>query len=162
MQVSSSRSRIERFSMGVLPRSGAPITWSGNFGSALCEASPTGEYATLLARTAEGRARWMPSGGARSLSEPLRKQPDQRFSHSPIEGGYEWPPRAERSDSSRRLAFHSFIPASTRCSRKLAATTDDPAQTQDLLAVAQGWLALARRGELEQVSADELMKALDC
>ena len=46
--------------------------------------------------------------------------------------------------------------------RKLAATTDDPAQTQDLLAVAQGWLALARRGELEQVSADELMKASDC
>jgi hypothetical protein len=46
--------------------------------------------------------------------------------------------------------------------RKLAATTDDPAQTQDLLAVAQGWLALARRGELEHVSADELTKALDC
>jgi hypothetical protein len=57
---------------------------------------------------AEGR-------GARSLSEPLRKQPDQRFSHSPLEGGYEGPPRAERSDSSRRLAFHSFIPASIRC-----------------------------------------------
>ena len=50
------------------------------------------------------------AGGARSLSEPLRKQPDQRFSHSPLEGGYEGPPRAERSDSSRRLAFHSFIP----------------------------------------------------
>jgi hypothetical protein len=46
--------------------------------------------------------------------------------------------------------------------RKLAATTDDPAQTQDLLAVAQGWLALARRGELEHVSDDELTKALDC
>jgi hypothetical protein len=46
--------------------------------------------------------------------------------------------------------------------RKLAATTDDPAQKQDLLAVAQGWLALARHGELEQVSDDELKKALDC
>jgi hypothetical protein len=44
--------------------------------------------------------------------------------------------------------------------RKLAATTDDPAQKQDLLAVAQGWLALARRGELEQLSEDELEKAL--
>jgi hypothetical protein len=44
--------------------------------------------------------------------------------------------------------------------RRLAAATDDTAQKQDLISVAQGWLALGRRGELEKVSEDDLKEAL--
>jgi hypothetical protein len=42
--------------------------------------------------------------------------------------------------------------------RRLAAATADPAEKQDLLAVEQGWLTLARKAELELETEERLKK----